>query len=547
MLRRLVLFVAVFGLVAVTGPVRSADKAAANGPTLVVRLRSIDDILADVKYFASLAGREADAKRLDDHIHSAFPNGIEGIDTKRPIGLYAQLDPDGNLMESIPVALVPLKDEKAFVDLIEKVAHVTPKLDSDGIYSMTPENSPVSVYMLISNKYAYITAREKSALSKEKTLGPAEVFPSGQMPLISATFRMDQIPDAFKQIAISQGELRLSNVEDDKPKGETPAQHAAKVQTAKQVASGFASILKEGGPLSLSLDVNPESGKLMLQVTLAARPDTALAKHIAALGTSESLFARLAGADSAASVLVHAALPKSVRESLAPAIDEGIKKGLENEKDQAKRAIAEKVLKALGPTLKAGELDASLVLSGPTADHHYTLLAGVKVKDGGRLNDTFHEIVNSIPEKDRANIKLDAESAGDVKIHRVTAKDLDADARRNFGDNPFFIAFRPDAILISGGEGGLEALKNGLSAQPAAAPEVEIKLSLSRLAQTTAKSKNDVSRPAEKAFGGIGKDNDQLRIVVQGGKRLEAKVTMNSDVFKFFSLVDKQKKEKKQD
>jgi hypothetical protein len=223
MLRRLVLLLAVSGLVAVPPPVRSAEEAAAKGPTLVVRLRSIDDLLSDVKFLASLAGKEGEAKQLDAHIHQVFPNGIEGIDTKRPLGLYAQLDPDGNLQESIPVALVPVADEKALVALIEKIAHVTPKQENDGIYSMTPDNSPVSIYMRIVNKYAYVTARDKGALAKEKLLAPTAVFSSEHMPLVSATFRLDQIPDAFKQIAISQAELRMANVEDEKPAGETNA------------------------------------------------------------------------------------------------------------------------------------------------------------------------------------------------------------------------------------------------------------------------------------------------------------------------------------
>jgi hypothetical protein len=540
MLTRLVLSLAVCGWAAAPSPARPAEQAPAKEPTLVVRLRSIDDLLANVKYVASLTGREKEAKQIDQKIHAALPKGFEGIDAKRPLGLYAQLDPDGNLQESIPVALVPVSDEKAFLGLIERVAHVTPKLESDGIYSMTPENSPVSVYMRIAHQYAYITAKEKSALSKEML--PTAVFASEHLPLVSATFRLDQIPEALKQLGMAQIEVRLSDVDDQKPAGETAAQHAVKVQAAKQTSAAVSSILKEGGPVTIQVDISPESKQLVLEASFAAQPNTGLAKHLAALGASQSLFASLPTPDAALSAIVHAALPESLRASIGPAIDEGIKNGLEKEKNAAKRAQGEKVLKALSPTLKAGELDVGFALRGPTESKHYTLVAGLKVKDGAQIERVLRDFVKDLPEAERGKIQLDAESAGDIKIHRISGKDLDAEARRNFGDNPFYLAIKSGAVLVSGGDGGLEALKTALSAQPGAAPEVDIKVSLARLAPTTAKSKNDTTAAAQKAFGGIGHGNDQLQITLEGGKSLKARLSMNADVLRFFSILDKEKK-----
>ena len=73
-----------------------------------------------------------------------------------------------------------------------------------------------------------------------------------------------------------------------------------------------------------------------------------------------------------------------------------------------------------------------------------------------------------LPEADQGKIKIDAESSGDVKIHRIEAgKHLDKDAREKFGDSPLYFAFRNDAVLWSLGEDGLGLLKQALSAASA--------------------------------------------------------------------------------
>src|SRR5207237_81410 len=118
MLKRRVLFLAL-GLVAASVPVRAADNAATS-PTLIVRVRSIDSVIADFKYLTSIAGRGDEARQLDGAIKKAFPNGFQGIDSKRPLGLYASLDADGNVQDSKGVLLLPVSDEKTFLGVLEK-------------------------------------------------------------------------------------------------------------------------------------------------------------------------------------------------------------------------------------------------------------------------------------------------------------------------------------------------------------------------------------------------------------------------------------------
>src|SRR5262245_45522458 len=68
----------------------------AKKPGLVVRVQSIDELLANVRYLAGLVGQEEQAKQIEGFLKSmAGPKGLEGIDTKRPIGLYGNFGPNG--------------------------------------------------------------------------------------------------------------------------------------------------------------------------------------------------------------------------------------------------------------------------------------------------------------------------------------------------------------------------------------------------------------------------------------------------------------------
>src|SRR3954452_24610935 len=89
---------------------RAADDRPAR-PTLIIRVSSIDDLVADGRYLAELAGREEQARQLEKLVRSM--TGQKGIDSERPFGLYAKLGA-GGAEDSEAVLMLPVADEKAF-------------------------------------------------------------------------------------------------------------------------------------------------------------------------------------------------------------------------------------------------------------------------------------------------------------------------------------------------------------------------------------------------------------------------------------------------
>lgn len=533
---------ALLALVSIPGPARAGADAAATTPTLIVRVRSLDGLLGDVQFVAGLAGRGEEAKQLRALLESrAGPKGLEGLDTKRPFGLYGTLD--ANLVESAAVALIPISDQKAFLGLLENLSFKA-KREADGIYAVTPENLPVAIYFRFANQYAYVTAREKTALDKNKLLDPGKVLAGNPSETVSAVFRIDQIPETIKQIAISQIEVAVSNVEDQKRPDETEAQRKLRLEAAKETSRQITALINDGRELSLRLGINRTANDLYLEGALSGKPNTELAASIARSAASSSLFAGLVSPSSAAEFFFHGAVPEKARQQLVKGVDDAVHSWLEKERDPNKSALGKKLYSAISPTLKAGELDAAAALRGPTANKHYAAIAALKLKEGKKLDKVLREAREKAPESEREKLKLDVETIGSATIHRLDIQQqFDEQAKKLFGENPIYLAFRDDALFLAGGDGGLSLLKEALNTQAGILPPFKIDVSVARLAPLMAKQqKADVRALAQKAFGGTGKKNDTLQLMAEGGRTAKIRLEVKGDVIKFFNLLDKANK-----
>jgi hypothetical protein len=521
-------------------PKRAPESGAAKAPTLVVRIKPINDLLSDAKYLATIAGHEEQASQVEGLVSQMTgENGLGGIDLKRPLGVYGTISPD--LVSSGGVVLVPIVNEQTLIDFLEGYTIKAEKGD-DGIYTLKSQFPiPVPIFLRFANKYAYVTAQNKAALDKSKLLDPEAVLSSVRQATLSARFRIDQIPNFAKEMALAQMELRMAEEQQKTVPGESKAQGALRGQIMKNVSDRMASVLKEGGEVETFLDVDRKANQIVFEMSLAGKPGSALTRAFADIGHSQSLFAGLAGDHPALNVVLHFALPEELRKGFEQVVHEGMQKGLEKEKDEARRESGKKLLKALEPTIKAGELDVGVALRGPSESKHYTVIVGVKVKDGQAIESAVHEVLQGLPESEREKVKLNAETAGDIKIHRIDGqKDFDEQHRQIFGDNPFFAAIRADAIFIAGGERGLDALKNALNIEPRKSAQVVVEASVAGLAPLAAhgdkKALTELHKATESSFKS-DKDADKIRFSLEGGKALKARFAMDAAVVKFIAQV----------
>jgi len=515
-------------------------KASQKAPALIVRLRSFNSTIADLSYLAAQVGKEEEAKQAVELLKERIgKNGLDGIDVDKPIGGYVFAGPNGT--DSYGAFMLPIKDEEA---VLKVLANNGLKVDKgkDGLYTIKDDRIRAPIFFRFANGYAYVAPLSEAGLAKTKLLPPSEVLPESEKALVSATIRIDQIPDSIKEIGLAQLGFRVADIREQHAERGTPAQKDLIDKTSKEANAQVKSIVNDGRELTLRVDVDRKNADLAVTVSFDGKPGTKLASSIADLGKNESLFAGLRGKDPAFSILLAYALPERIQKAIGPAIDEAIKDAVEKAKDETHKQLAEKLARALAPSLKAGEIDAAVELRGPSANKHYTLVGGIKLKSGEEIEKTLKELVTNLPQQVRDMVKLDAEKAGSVNIHRLEFDHfMDDNAREVFGNGAVFVAVRSNAIYFAGGENGLEAIKAALAAKPAAAGLFQLDVSLAHLAPLMAREQPAAPKAAEDAFA-KNPGQDKISVRVTGGKAIKAEVHVKTAVLKFLAEIGEARK-----
>jgi hypothetical protein len=518
-------------------PLRAQD-AKPTEPTFVVRLKSIDGLIADTKYIAGLVGQAEQADQAEKILQGmAGPKGLAGtgIDTRRPIGLYSIVTPAG--VDSYAALLVPVADESAFVEFANDMlgrAGAKAEKGEDGVYTVTGIPAPVPIYFTFAERYAYVTAQNKEALDAARRQSPAKVLAGDDTTLAAVTLRIDQIPDMIKQIALGQIEVQMAAAKDRKEPNETPAQAQFKGQTVDYVAQQVKSLLTDGQTLELKVGIDRKTDDFSAQLNLTAKPNTPLAKEIAGMANRTSPYAGIRGL--AMQMGVNVAVPEKLRGALAAVIDEGFQRELSKKADAAEKEIARKVFGVLGPVVKAGRLELFAGLRGPDANGHYTAGAVLRVPDGKAIEQLVRDLLPQVPPQEREQIKLDAEKVGDTSVHRVdVGKTMDAEGKRIFGDNAaLLVAFPREAVVVTlGGEaaGATRALLGASGTQPAL-PFV-IEASVARLAGLDKNAGPEARKVATEVFGLDPQGKDLLRLSVEGGQGLRVRFGMKGHAIRF--------------
>jgi hypothetical protein len=542
MVARMLTFFAVVLFVGAPTPARAADDAKNATPTFVFRLDSVNNLIENAKYLAELAGQKDKAEEALGFVKTTIESQKidKAIDFTRPIGMYGKINAD-NPLDSAGVLLLPILDEKPLLALLEQF-QMTPEKGEDGVYTVQAPFPPIPVYFRFANKYAYITAQNKSGVAKENILDPAKVLASSKATTFSALIRFDQIPDSLKQMAVGLIETNIATEKEKEIKGETKVQAEIRKKMMDGAAKHLTHLIQDAAELGLSFNIDRKEGRLLGDMTFSGKPGSTLAKEIENIGKTQSLFGGLISSKAAINFLLHPVIPEDVRQAIGPAVDEGFKEALAKEKDAAKRELAEKIFKAIEPSLKAGELDVAFSFRGPSKENHYTFLAAAKLKEGDKIEEALKELAKKAPEKDQAKIHFDAEKSGDYKIHKFDVQgDMDEKARAILGKHPVYLTFRSDAVLVTGGARGLEAIKEALGAEPKTAPTGLFEISMSHLAPLVlmhAKGgegdPEEIKKLVQETFKG---DNDKIRGTLEGGQALKGSLDISAAVIKFAALV----------
>jgi hypothetical protein len=523
-------------------PVQAKEK-----PTFALRIRSLDELIAGARYLAAQAGRAELARQAEKMFKERTTlKGLEGVDTKKPIGVYGTIK--NKLPDSQVVLMLPIADQKAFLAMLKNL-DLEPQKSKDGLYTVEADGIPYPVLFRFANGYLYGTLklREKAAvasLARDRLPLPASVLPSAKGELLALTFNFDKLSEQVRDLLLSATDTLLSSAKDEEVPNASASAKKLRETALDEIGLKLKSLLEGGEALTLHLDVDRKAHAIGLKVKLNGKPGSDLLKGLTSMTAAHSITRSFAGKGSALRGTVSLKFSEAVRKALAPVVDEEGKKRIDKEKDKDKRALVSALVKALEPTFKAGVLDVGFDLRGPGKGGKYTLVAGAQVKNGEGIEKTIKKILAKLPEAVSDLVKVDADKAAGVNIHRVTLpkEGIDKNTRELFGTGPFYFAVRKDALLVGLGEGGLPALKEALAAKPGAGQPLRVEMSLARLpkvlprlARKLKKDTKEISEAAQKAFK--TRDSDKVRLSVQTGKSLEVRLSVKSQVAKFISLL----------
>jgi hypothetical protein len=524
---RIRLLAALAALFAATGAARAqAPKAE---PTVEVRLRSVNDLLDKAEYVAGLGGQEEQVKQVRALLKqlSTDGKGIEGIDPKKPFGLTGTLS--GDVVSSPLTVMVPVADQERFLAMLKDRLEITPeKADGGTLKAAVPVIN--EVYLRFANDYVYI-GRSVKDLDPKVIPTPQAFFLKDDGSVASVIVRFDGVPADLKAFVLGQFEMGLAEQRRKDGPNENAAQKAIADWASENITSGFKSLLEDAKELQLRVFVDEKTDDLSGELTLTAKAGSTLAKNFTGLGGRKSLPAGIVGTtkDAVARFTATAGVPEGVKKDLGKVVDAAIVEILKDVPEEQK-PVAERALKTLAPTLKAGELDVAVALTGPDAKGHHTLLGAVGVKGGADIEKLVKDFAKDFGPflGDAVKFDFDVEKVGAFALHSVTVNTMPDDAEKLFGTKKVWLATSNDHIAFSVEPDGT-ALKAGLKAAPAAAPVLALDVAFARLLPIVGKDlkPDEVKALLKDTFGTDSPaGRDTLSVTVTGGDALVVKGKM---------------------
>lgn len=500
--------------------------------TLVVR--SVDGLLDTIKYGMRMAGKPNLAEQFDGLIEAYTGiDGFKGLDTKKPFGVYLDKFPANPANPPI-IAFIPVTKEQEFIDFLAKLGATTGK-EEKGVRSL---DTPIGqqVYLTFKDGYAFIAQSKESLQSLPAPGKLVKSLPA--TALLQVDYNLDQIPAAMKKLALSGMDMHLA-AESKKKNAESDEEFQGRQVGMKAARGLIERLIDDSKAIRVVLSADQQKHQFALDITLQANPGSPMQKEFQQMMQSKTSFGSLT--ESAPAALVwHGVINESARAELNKVIDAAKQAGLSKEKNELKRAVAERVLKTIEPTLRSETFDVAVALRGGDDQKALTGIAALRVKNGKQIEQIVRDLVAEHKGKEREHIKLDADKAGDVSLHVIEGpvdNEKDKDVARIFGALKITVAFLDDAVFIALGERSTDEVKRAIAnfKKPAASEPAPLQIDFHGRAFTRFEKDAKLRKAFDKALSEPG--SDLIRATLRGGEDLQFHVEVSSHYLKLIGAI----------
>ena len=440
-------------------------------PVVVVSFAGLDRLFEDVEYLGKLAGVESLAENLKSSLAAQTGEpGVPGVDAKRPCGVVVQT----NGFQFLVTGYVPVTD---FDKTREWLKSKEIELKQEGnIWSAELSNGQ-TVFVSHKNNWVIIAADKQVFSQIGDNPPPTLTELSGEHDL-GVLLYMANIPPMFKQLGLSmiQQGMDMALQQQAKETGEDITQQREMLQRSFQQMQV---VLEEIDTMTVGLTVNSPKAAVSLVYTVVARPGTEYARN---LSQNQDLKTRLSGfvlPDATFMLRETARLGQRDIEQFKATVIPNYKKlfreSLDKEKTLTKKEkrlatdLIDALLDALGATVEKGTLD--LAFSGQMSDKQLTLLSGMMLEDGAKVEKSLLNLLNQAAEKEPDVKEHFHVNAAEYKGFRFHVLDLPAskvtDApepiRQMMGEDfAFVLAFSDHAFAMAAAPKATDLLKKAI-------------------------------------------------------------------------------------
>lgn len=426
---------------------------------VVVAIGSLESLVPNIQHIARTVGVGAAAGTISTLVNQYST----GLDKKRPIGVFLDLDESG---QPAPLGCLPLTDLTAFFDQLSVFGE--PNDLGNGLYEFSV-GAPI--YARKMGDWLYI-AQSEDALADISASKAQSLARMVQKYDVRIQVNPQNIPDDLVDFIIGQMQMGLDQAMAAQRQNMEPDEAAAAQASSEQMITQMQEGIEGTEKMVLGLSINKQEKKTILDFGSQFVADSKYAKQMEKAKATKSAFPGIPQESSMMTLqtlqLVEAEDIAQFEKTLEASLKAAFNAIDEKSKDAASAAAAKDLIARgvdiLVETAKQGKLDTAVDVGVEGA---LSIVASIAVADGSKVESLASDIAKeAAKENGPFQLKIGTGKYSGVNLHKATLAlppQADEAARRVFGSAvTIAIGTSPKAVHIAVGKNCDESLKKAI-------------------------------------------------------------------------------------
>jgi hypothetical protein len=499
---------------------------------VVVAINSLESVVPNIQHIARTVGVGAAAGTISTLVNQYST----GLDKKRPIGVFLDLDESG---QPAPVGCLPISNLTDFFDQLAVFGE--PNDLGGGLYEFS-FGTPVYAKKL--DDWLYI-AQSEDALAGIVAGRGNSLANMVQKYDIRIQANPQNIPDDLVDFIIGQMQTGLDQAMAAQRENMEPDEAAAAKASSEQMIAQMQEGIEGTEKMVLGLSINKQEKKSILDFGSQFVAGSKYAKQMEKAQASKSAFTGIPQENSMMTLqtvqLVEAEDIAQLEKTLEASLKAAFNAIDEKSKDAASAAKAKDFIARgvdiLVETAKQGKLDSAIDVG---AEGALNIVASIAIADGSKVEALASDIAKeAAKENGPFELKIGTGKYLGVNLHKATLAlppQADEAARRVFGSTATIaIGTSPKAVHVAIGKNCDESLKKAID-RAAAKPSGQAEMLKMRFALTQLLNYMQTIQPspvAEAMLNSAAVGNDRVMIDSQSSERgAVVRLTLEDGVMK---------------